>query len=87
MADAKASPSSDATSVRVRDTLTTGGSAGHLYRQVLREALLMAARDEFNADTFDDVLREAPPADVANSPASGKCYRISRRAESTSMLP
>jgi hypothetical protein len=36
-----------------------------LYFQIIREAFLMAARDEFGAATFDAALREtAPPADA-----------------------
>ena len=68
-AEATASSSANAPLIRIRDTVNAGGSPGHLYHQVLREALLMAARDEFNAVTFDDVLRDAPPPGSANQPS------------------
>ena len=55
---------SDAPLIKVRDATNSGGSQGHLYQQVLREALLMAARDEFNAITVDEVLREELPQEA-----------------------
>jgi tetratricopeptide (TPR) repeat protein len=64
-----AAPAADSTPtplVELIDKQDGGGHLGPLYHQIIRQAFLATARDEFNAETFDGALRENVPQELSD---------------------
>jgi tetratricopeptide (TPR) repeat protein len=51
--------------IELVDKQQGGGHPGPLYHQIMRQAFLATARDEFGAVTFDGTLRESVPEELS----------------------